>query len=139
MGFYATAALSNSEGGCWTRRMIPRWVQPMNATALASFGKKLEDERILPSMGRVGSAYANALAESFVATLKTELLYRSGWSTRQVARTAVFEYIECFYNSRRCILPSFWTSTPQRWWAGRWQPTLGLNSWWMPWRWPSQR
>jgi putative transposase len=66
-----------------------------------SFGKKLEDERIVPSMGRVGSAYDNALAESFVATLKTELLYRNAWPTRRSARTAVFEYIECFYNSRR--------------------------------------
>jgi putative transposase len=52
-------------------------------------------------MGRVGSAYDNALAESFVATLKTELLYRSSWPTRLVARTAIFEYIEGFYNTRR--------------------------------------
>jgi putative transposase len=66
-----------------------------------SFGKKLEDERLVPSMGRVGTAYDNALAESFVATLKTELLYRNSWPTRQAARTAVFEYIECFYNPRR--------------------------------------
>jgi len=40
-----------------------------------SFGKRLEDEGLLPSMGRVGFAYGNALAKSFVATLKTELLY----------------------------------------------------------------
>jgi putative transposase len=69
-----------------------------------SFGKKLKDERIVPSMGRVGTAYDNALAESFVATLKTELLYRNAWPTPvlgQSARTALFEYIECFYNSRR--------------------------------------
>jgi len=66
-----------------------------------SFGKRLEDEGLLPSMGRVGSAYDNALAESFVATLKTELLYRNTWPTRQAVRTAIFEYIEGFYNSRR--------------------------------------
>jgi len=66
-----------------------------------SFGKRLEDEGLVPSMGRVGSAYDNALAESFVATLKTELLYRSNWPTRQVVRTAIFEYIEGFYNTRR--------------------------------------
>ena len=66
-----------------------------------SFGKRLEDEGLLPSMGRVGSAYDNALAESFVATLKTELLYRSRWSTRQSVKTAIFEYIEGFYNTRR--------------------------------------
>jgi transposase InsO family protein len=69
-------------------------------TAL-SFGKRLEDEGLVASMGRVGSAYDNALAESFVATLKTELLYRSSWPTRQVARTAIFEYIEGFHNTRR--------------------------------------
>jgi len=66
-----------------------------------SFGKRLEDEGLVPSMGWVGSAYDNALAESFVATLKTELLYRSSWPTRQVVRTAIFEYIEGFYNTRR--------------------------------------
>jgi putative transposase len=55
-----------------------------------SFGKRLEDEELLPSMGRVGSAYDNALAESFIATLKTELLYRNTWPTRQAARTAIF-------------------------------------------------
>lgn len=66
-----------------------------------SFGKRLEDEELLPSMGRVGSAYDNALAESFIATLKTELLYRNTWPTRQAARTAIFEYIEGFYNPRR--------------------------------------
>jgi putative transposase len=66
-----------------------------------SFGKRLEDEGLVPSMGQVGSAYDNALAESFIATLKTELLYRSNWPTRQVVRTAIFEYIEGFYNTRR--------------------------------------
>ena len=66
-----------------------------------SFGKRLQDEGLVPSMGRVGSAYDNALAEAFVATLKTELLYRSSWPTRQAVRTAIFEYIEGFYNTRR--------------------------------------
>ncbi len=65
------------------------------------FGKRLEDEGLLPSMGRVGSAYDNALAEAFVATLKTELLYRSSRPTREVVKTAIFEYIEGFYNTRR--------------------------------------
>jgi putative transposase len=65
------------------------------------FGKRLEDEGLLPSMGRVGSAYDNALAEAFAATLKTELLYRSSLPTREVVKTAIFEYIEGFYNTRR--------------------------------------
>ena len=54
---------------------------------LLFFGKTLEDGGLLPSMSRVGSAYDNALAESFAATLKTELLYRASWPTRQTART----------------------------------------------------
>jgi putative transposase len=66
-----------------------------------SFGKRLEDEGLVPSMGRAGSAYDNALAESFVATLKTVLLYRRSWPTRLAARTAIFEYVEGFYNTRR--------------------------------------
>ena len=44
-------------------------------------------------MGRVGSAYDNALAESFIATLKTELLYRRSWPRRESAQTAIFEYL----------------------------------------------
>lgn len=66
-----------------------------------SFGEHLQEVGIVPSMGGVGSAYDNALAESFVATLKTELLYQSRWPTRRAARTAIFEYIEGFYNTRR--------------------------------------
>jgi transposase InsO family protein len=56
-------------------------------TAL-SFGQRLEEAGIVPSMGSIGSAYDNALAESFVATLKTELLYQGQWPTRQDARMA---------------------------------------------------
>jgi putative transposase len=48
--------------------------------------------------GRFG--HGNALAKSFVAALKTELLYRKSWPTRQTARTVIFEYIEGFYNNR---------------------------------------
>jgi transposase InsO family protein len=67
-----------------------------------SFSKSLEDEGLIPSMGWVGSAYDNTLlAEFFVATLKTELLYRISWRTRQAVRTAIFEHVEGYYNSRR--------------------------------------
>ncbi len=52
-------------------------------------------------MGSVADAYDNALAESFIASLKTELLYRRSWPTRESVRMATFEYIETFYNSRR--------------------------------------
>ena len=66
-----------------------------------SFGKRLEVEGLVPSMGWVGSAYDNTLAESLVASLKTKLLHRSNWPTQQLVRTAIFEYIEGFHNTRR--------------------------------------
>ena len=66
-------------------------------TAL-SFGKRLEEVGIVPSMGRTGSALDNAMAESFVSTLKAELVDRHRFPTREAARVAIFEYIEAFYN-----------------------------------------
>jgi putative transposase len=65
------------------------------------FGKRLEVEGLVPSMGRVGSAYDNTLAESLVASLKTEHLHQSNWPTQQLVRTAIFEYIEGFHNTCR--------------------------------------
>ena len=56
-------------------------------------------------MGRTGTALDNAIAESFIATLKTELVHRRRFPDREVARSAnSFEYLEGFYNRRR--LPS---------------------------------
>lgn len=52
-------------------------------------------------MGIVGDALDNAVAESFFATLQTELLDRCHWPTKQALRSAIFEYIEGFYNRRR--------------------------------------
>ena len=69
-------------------------------TSLA-FGKHLREAGIVGSMGSVGDAYDNAAAESFFATLQVELLDRRSWITRQQLRTAIFEYIEAFYNRRR--------------------------------------
>jgi putative transposase len=66
-----------------------------------SFGKRLEEAGIVPSMRRAGSALDNAISESFVASLKTELLHRHRFLTREAARTAVFGYIEGFYNQVR--------------------------------------
>ena len=52
-------------------------------------------------MGSVGDSDDNAVAESFFATLKTELVYRRPWPTRVAARSAIFEYVEVWYNRRR--------------------------------------
>lgn len=69
-------------------------------TAL-QYGKRLKAVGILGSMGSVGDAYDNAVAESFFSTLQTELLDTKTWQTRAELRMAVFEYIEGFYNRQR--------------------------------------
>ncbi len=66
-----------------------------------SFGKRLQGAGIVPSMGRTGTALDNAMAESFVANLKTELLVdRRRFPDREVARSAIFECLEGSYNRR---------------------------------------
>jgi putative transposase len=69
-------------------------------TAL-SFSKRLEDAGIVASMGRTGSALDNAISEAFVASLKCELLHRHRFVSWEAARTAVFDYVEGFYNRVR--------------------------------------
>jgi putative transposase len=66
-----------------------------------SFGKRLQEAGIVPSMGSTGTALDNAMAESFIATLKSELVHRRRFPDREVARSAIFEYLEGFYNRRR--------------------------------------
>ena len=69
-------------------------------TAVA-FRQALEEAGMRGSMGTVGDALDNAVAESFFATLQTELLDRQSWSTRLELRSSIFEYIEVFYNRQR--------------------------------------
>lgn len=56
---------------------------------------------ITASMSRKGNCYDNAYAESFFHTLKVELIHRRKFKTRKEATTAIFEYIETWYNKRR--------------------------------------
>ena len=65
------------------------------------FGRVLRSSGVLASMGSVGDAFDNAMAESFFATLKEELVYRRAWPTRHELEMEVFSYIEGFYNPRR--------------------------------------
>jgi putative transposase len=65
------------------------------------FGNRCREAGVRPSMGSVGDAYDNAMAESFFATLECELLDRRRFRTQAEARIAVFEFIEGFYNPRR--------------------------------------
>jgi putative transposase len=65
------------------------------------FGQRCRAAGVRPSMGSVGDAYDNAMCESFFATLECELLARQRFKNQTAARTAVFAFIEGFYNRRR--------------------------------------
>ncbi|MGE7415092.1 IS3 family transposase [Methylobacterium tarhaniae] len=69
-------------------------------TALV-FGNRCREAGVRPSMGSVGDAYDNAMAESFFATLECELLDRRRFASQAQARMAVFTFIEGFYNPVR--------------------------------------
>lgn len=66
-----------------------------------AFGRHLRKSGVLASMGSVADAFDNAMAETFFATLKTELVYRRSWPTRHELETETFSYIEGFYNRKR--------------------------------------
>jgi putative transposase len=66
-----------------------------------AFGQTAREAGIARSMGSKGDCWDNAVAETFFATLKKELVHRQSWPTRQELTSEVFEYIEGFYNLRR--------------------------------------
>ena len=67
----------------------------------ADYRDALAALNVVVSMSRTGNCWDNAVAESFFATLKNELIYRHTWGTRLELRSALFDYIEVFYNRRR--------------------------------------
>jgi putative transposase len=67
----------------------------------ADYRTELAKHGIAVSMSRKGNCWDNAVAESFFSTIKTELVHRQRWSGRLQLRSAVFEYIEIFYNRQR--------------------------------------
>jgi len=67
----------------------------------AAYQQALAARDVICSMSRTGECLDNAMAESFFATLKAELVGTSPWPTRAAARTAVFAWIEIFYNRQR--------------------------------------
>ena len=83
----ATGLIHHSDRGC-------------QYTSLA-FGARMRAAGIAASMGSVGDSYDNAMAESFFASLETELIDRSVWRSHQEARVAVFDWIETFYDRVR--------------------------------------
>ena len=60
-----------------------------------------EQNGVRLSVGQKGQCWDNAVAESFFATIKTELLDRQSWPTKALAHKAIFDYIEGWYNTRR--------------------------------------
>lgn len=65
------------------------------------YGKLLDEWGIRQSLSRPGQCWDNAVAESFFATLKLELIYQHAWPTRASARRAISEFIEIDYNWTR--------------------------------------
>lgn len=91
---------------------MARWNrQPQPGTILHSdrgsvytswiFGHRLREAGLLGSMGRVASSVDNTMMESFWSTMQRELLDRQHWATRADLASAIFEWIEGFYNPLR--------------------------------------
>lgn len=67
----------------------------------AQYRELLKKHEMKTSMSRKGNCHDNAVAESFFANLKNELIYHQDFKTRSEARSAIFDYIELFYNRKR--------------------------------------
>jgi putative transposase len=97
----ATAAL---EMALRTRRPNPGLIhhtdRGVQYTSTA-YGELLSAHQARQSVGRPGTCWDNAVAESFFATLKNELIYRHVWPTRRHAELAIFEFIAGWYNQHR--------------------------------------
>jgi putative transposase len=96
--------LAALEMALWNRRPAPGVLHHSDHgcqyTSLA-FGTRLQEAGLVPSMGSVGDCYDNAITEAFFATLECELLARQTFRTQGAARTALFDFIEGFYNTVR--------------------------------------
>ena len=96
--------------------MLRRPVEPKQYTSF-DYEQALDDHGVLQSMGTVGDAYDNALAESWVDSLKTELIADRVWRTRSQLELAVVEYIGWFNHIR---LHSSLGRTPPAEYEARW-------------------
>ncbi|CAN5505328.1 hypothetical protein BH20ACT15_BH20ACT15_00040 [soil metagenome] len=66
-----------------------------------TFTQRIKEAKLMPSVGRTGTALDNAMMESFWGRMQVELLNRKRWRTRVELANAIFEYIESFHNNRR--------------------------------------
>jgi transposase InsO family protein len=97
----ATAALQMALA---TRRPKPGLIQHTDRGSQytsTTYGALLADYQVRQSVGRPGTCWDNAVAESFFATLKSELIYRHVWPTRRQAELAIFAFIVGWYNQHR--------------------------------------
>jgi len=88
----------------WTRRPQPGTIVHADRGAQYTswvFGHRLRQAGLLGSMGKVASNVDNAMMESFWSTMQRELLDRHAWTSRTELASAIFEWIEGFYNPRR--------------------------------------
>ena len=69
--------------------------------ASKDYQKLLQKNQMICSMSRKGVPYDNACAETFFSTIKLEMIYHEHYKTRAQAQTAIFEYIEVYYNRQR--------------------------------------
>jgi len=96
--------LSALDMALWNRRPDPGVIHHSDhgcQYTSGAFGQHCQDVGIDRSMGPVGDCFDNAITESWFATLECELLDRHVFRTHAEARTAIFEYIEGFYNTHR--------------------------------------
>jgi putative transposase len=87
----------------WRRKPVGTIVHSDRKAQYASwlFGNRLRKAGLLGSMGKVASAYDNALMESFFGSMQIEPLDRLSWVTGAELASAIFEWIEGFYNPIR--------------------------------------
>lgn len=87
----------------WRRKPVGTVVHSDRGAQFTSwlFGTRLREAGLMGSMGKVASAYDNALMESFFGSMQIELLDRRPWATRAELANALFEWIAAFYNPRR--------------------------------------
>ena len=97
----ATAALQMA---LTTRRPQPGLIQHTDRGSQytsSTYRDLLAAHQVRQSVGKPGTCWDNSVAESFFATLKTELIYRHIWPSRRIATSAVFEFIAGWYNQHR--------------------------------------
>jgi len=102
-GLTADLVLAALNMALYTRKpeaVIHHSDQGSQYTSIA-FGNRCREMGVRPSMGAVGDAYDNAMAESFFATLECDLIARRSWKTKTEARPAVSSWIESWYNPHR--------------------------------------